>query len=133
MIRRGWRHRFRIVTRSFWHIEAIAGAVDCFQIPWLIWFQFNFLPDSPHIHINRTRGYVRGVAPNRIKQLVAREDTPGVTDEIVKQLELSGSGGDFLPVNLDRHSRRINFQVSDGHYGWQRFLSAPKERPHAGD
>ncbi len=86
---------------------------DRLQIPGILRIRFDFFADAAHINIDRTWSHIGCVTPDRIEQLVARENAPGVPHKVVEQAEFGGGGRNLFAAHGQRHRRGINVHLFD--------------------
>src|ERR1041385_4458245 len=75
----------------FWYLESIAGAAYGFEIARVLGIDFNLCAELAHVDIDRARGDEGSLAPDRVQDLIAGEDAPGVLGKVMQQAELGGS------------------------------------------
>src|ERR1017187_8264844 len=113
-------------------LEAIAGAPDRLQVTRILRIRFDFFPDAAYINVDGTRSDVRCVTPDRIEQLVARENAPSVPHEVIEQAEFGGGSRDLFAANCQGHGGRINVNLVDfGGQGRQRALETAQDGLYA--
>src|SRR5690242_1304373 len=110
----------------FGNFKPIAGTMNRPEIAGVIRFQFDLLPETSHVNIDRTWRNETAVAPRRIQQLIARKHTPGVARHELQEPELARRDRDFLVADPQDHGPGVNFQVADLQHrgGWRRLRTA---------
>src|SRR5271165_2710065 len=115
----------------FRHLEAVACSADRLQITRLVRVRFDLLTNAPYVNIHRARRHIMGVAPNRVQQLVAGEDSSRMPRQIFQQPELGGCRLLNLATHHQGHTATVNLDVAGLHNcRRQRTLEAAQHRAH---
>src|SRR5277367_858662 len=92
-------------------LETVPRAADRLQVARIFGIGFDFFPNASHIDVDRPWCDVSRIPPDRIEELIAREDATCVTHEVIKQTEFSRGGRHLLAANGQSHSGRIDVNV----------------------
>src|SRR5271170_5058813 len=75
------------------YLKTITRAAHGLEVAWALRIGFDFLTDTPHIHIDRPGGHEASIAPDRIQQVVATENPARMPGKIVQQPKLRRRSG----------------------------------------
>src|SRR4051794_4027102 len=64
------------LSRRAWNLETVSRAAHRLQIPRILRIGLDLLANAPHIYVHRSRSHKTGIAPHRVQQMVAAENTP---------------------------------------------------------
>ena len=120
--------------RSLGNFESISCPAHGSKITRRLRVGLNFFPDAANVDVDRTRRDEAGIAPDCVEEVIAAEDTAGMTREIVEQPELGGGGGHQLTIDAQLHGAGINLDVFEADHRRRRgALEAAQDGFDAGD
>src|ERR1700690_3060468 len=114
-------------------LEAIASAPYRLQVTRILRIGFDFFADAANINVDGARGDICRVTPDRIEQLVAGKNAPGMPHEVIEQAEFGSRGWDLFAAHGKRHGGGINVNLVDlGGQGRQGTLETAQDGLYAG-
>src|SRR5271166_2771624 len=73
---------------------------------------FDLLAQAPDVDVNGSRRHKRSFFPDRVKKLIASEDTATMRGKVLEEAEFANRGEDVASRDLHRHGGYVDFQIT---------------------
>ena len=105
---RGRRKHETVIFRD----KTIADSMHSAEVSCAAFIRFQLLPQPHDVRIDGARVGIEIIAPNRIKDHVARDNPAGMPQKVRKQVVLQARQLDLHALLGDDAPRQVNFDVS---------------------